>query len=118
MNARGSTTKVNRKALAVVSTFAAGVLLAACAPNATQSALEPAGENAEKANSLFLPVFWVAVAIFVIVEGALLFFAIRYRHRKGRDTIPPQFHGNTRLEIAWTILPAVILPRGAIPTGR
>jgi cytochrome c oxidase subunit II len=116
MNARGSTTKVNRKALAVVWMIAAGVLLAACAPNATQSALEPAGENAEKANSLFLPVFWVAVAIFVIVEGALLFFAIRYRHRKGRDTIPPQVHGNTRLEIAWTILPAVILAGVAVPT--
>src|SRR5918996_1632572 len=116
MNARGSTTKVNRKALAVVWMIAAGVLLAACAPNATQSALEPAGENAEKANSLFLPVFWVAVAIFVIVEGALLFFAIRYRHRKGREGIPPQVHGNTRLEIAWTILPAVILAGVAVPT--
>jgi cytochrome c oxidase subunit II len=107
---------VHRKALTVVCVVAAGVLLAACAPNATQSALEPVGDNAEQANSLFVPVFWVAVAIFVIVEGALLLFAIRYRHRKGRDTIPPQLHGNTRLEIAWTILPAVILAGVAVPT--
>ena len=107
---------MHRKALTAVFVIAVGVLLAACAPNATQSALEPAGDNAEKANTLFVPVFWVAVAIFVIVEGALLFFAIRYRHRKGRDTIPPQVHGNTRLEIAWTILPAVILAGVAVPT--
>jgi cytochrome c oxidase subunit 2 len=107
---------VHRKTLAALGLIALAVLLAACAPNATQSALEPAGEEARKANNLFVPVFWVAVAIFVLVEGALLFFAMRYRHRRGRDTIPPQVHGNTRLEIAWTILPAVILAGVAVPT--
>ena len=41
---------------------------------------------------------------------------MKYRHRKGRETIPPQIHGHTRLEIAWTILPAVILAGVAVPT--
>ena len=45
-----------------------------------------------------------------------MLFAFRYRHRKGREGIPPQVHGNTRLEIAWTILPAVILAGVAVPT--
>jgi cytochrome c oxidase subunit 2 len=107
---------VHRRTLPALGLIALAVVVAACAPNATQSALEPAGEEARKAHSLFVPVFWVAVAIFVLVEGALLFFAIRYRHRRGRDTIPPQVHGNTRLEIAWTILPAVILAGVAVPT--
>jgi cytochrome c oxidase subunit 2 len=61
-------------------------------------------------------VFWVAAAIFVVVEGLLVFFAWRYRHRKDREGIPPQVHGNTRLEIAWTILPAIILAGVAVPT--
>ena len=90
--------------------------LVACAPNATQSALEPKGPYAQKSFDLFVPVFWVAVAIFVIVEGLLLLFVIRYRHRKKQTRIPPQVHGNTRLEIGWTILPTLILAGVAIPT--
>ena len=33
--------------------------------------------------------------------------AIKYRHRPGKDRMPSQMHGNTRLEIGWTIVPAV-----------
>lgn len=102
-----------QSALGLVALIAVAV---ACAPNATQSALEPAGPYAQKAHDLFVPVFWVAAVIFFVVEGALVLFAFRYRHRKGREGIPPQVHGNTRLEIAWTILPAVILAGVAVPT--
>ena len=76
----------------------------------TRKALRP------KSYDLFVPVFWVAAVIFFLVEGTLLVFAIKYRHRKGRDKIPPQVHGNTRLEIAWTILPALILAGVSVPT--
>ena len=61
--------------------------------------------------------FWIAAAVFVLVEGLLLFFVFRYRRRKGRPAqMPPQIHGNNRLEIAWTILPALILAGVAVPT--
>ena len=47
---------------------------------------------------------FVAVAImFVIVEVALVFFVIRYRHKEGRRADP--VHGNTRIEIVWTVVP-------------
>src|SRR5919106_1335268 len=39
---------------------------------------------------------------------------IRFRHRPGRE--PRQVHGNTRLEVAWTIVPAVLLAGVAVPT--
>ncbi|MCI0632427.1 MAG: cytochrome c oxidase subunit II [Actinobacteria bacterium] len=107
---------VRRRTILVLGLSALAVAAAACAPNATQSALEPAGPFAEKAHDLFVPVFWVAVAIFVLVEGMLLLFVIRYRHRKARTGIPSQIHGNTRLEVAWTILPAVILAGVSVPT--
>lgn len=107
---------VRRRTVLVLGLSALAVAAAACAPNATQSSLEPAGPYAEKADSLFVPVFWVATAIFVLVEGLLLLFVIRYRHRKNRTGIPSQIHGNTRLEVAWTILPAVILAGVAVPT--
>lgn len=94
----------------------ATLLLAACSSTASQDSLKPAGPNAQNIHDLFIPVFWIAAVIFVIVEVALVAFAIRFRHRPGRDTIPPQIHGNARLEIAWTILPALILAGVAVPT--
>jgi cytochrome c oxidase subunit 2 len=100
----------------VVAAAALAVIAVACAPNATQDSLDPAGPFARKADTLFIPVFWVATAIFLLVEGAIVYFSFRYRHRKGRDSIPPQVHGNTRLEIAWTILPALVLAGVAVPT--
>ena len=101
----------------VLGLVALAVVAVACAPNATQSALEPKGPYAQKSFDLFVPVFWVAVGIFVIVEGLLLLFVIRYRHRKNQTArIPAQIHGNTRLEIAWTILPTLILAGVAVPT--
>lgn len=107
---------MRRTTLLAVGLVALAVAAAACAPNATQDTLQPAGPYAEKPYDLFVVVFWVAVGIFILVEGAIVVISIRYRHRKGRDQIPPQIHGNTRLEIAWTILPALILAGIAVPT--
>lgn len=107
---------MRRTTLLAVGLVALAVAAAACAPNATQDTLQPAGPNAEKPYNLFVVVFWVATAIFILVEGAIVVISIRYRHRKGREQIPPQIHGNTRLEIAWTILPALILAGIAVPT--
>jgi cytochrome c oxidase subunit II len=100
------------------ATLAAGLLLlmAACAPNATQDTLQPKGPNAQALKDLFVPVFWVAVGVFVLVEGAIIWIAIRFRHRKGRDRMPAQIHGNTKLEIGWTIAPALVLAGVMIPT--
>ena len=92
------------------------LLLGACSPDATQDTLQPKGPFAEKLKDLFIPVFWVAVFVFVVVEGGIIWITIRFRHRKGRDRIPAQTHGNTRLEIGWTIAPALILAGVMVPT--
>ena len=92
------------------------LLLGACAPDATQDTLQPKGPYAEKLKDLFIPVFWVAVFVFVVVEGGIIWITIRFRHRKGRDRMPAQTHGNTRLEIGWTIAPALILAGVMVPT--
>jgi cytochrome c oxidase subunit II len=92
------------------------LLLGACSSHATQSTLEPQGPFAQKLKDLFVPVFWVAVFVFIVVEGGIVWIAIRYRHRKGRERMPAQIHGNTRLEIGWTIAPALILAGVMVPT--
>ena len=48
-------------------------------------------------------IFIATAIMFVIVEAALVFFVIRYRHRPGRRATP--IHGNTRLEVIWTVAP-------------
>ena len=59
-------------------------------------------------------VFWVVI-IFVIVQGLLIYAAVRFRSRPGAPD-PKPVHGNTVLEIAWTIAPAIILTLIAVPT--
>jgi heme/copper-type cytochrome/quinol oxidase subunit 2 len=59
-------------------------------------------------DSLFVVTFWITMVTFVAVELCLVVFLIKYRHRpdKKKATFT---HGNTRLEMAWTIAPAIIL---------
>jgi cytochrome c oxidase subunit II len=98
---------------AVLPAFA--LLLAACAPDAPQDTLDPAGPVAREQNALFLLVFWIAVGVFVLVEGLIVVAMVRFRHRPGRP-VPIQVHGNKRLELGWTIAPAVLLGAIAVPT--
>ncbi len=55
--------------------------------------------------------------VFVIVEAILVYTIIRFRARPGAPE-PKQTHGNTTLEIMWTVIPAIILVFIAIPTIR
>ncbi|HXM76699.1 MAG TPA: cytochrome c oxidase subunit II transmembrane domain-containing protein, partial [Thermoanaerobaculia bacterium] len=57
-------------------------------------------------DGLFYLILWITGIVFVIVEGLLLFFLFRYRHREGRRAT--YTHGNNRIEVVWTIVPALI----------
>ncbi|MBI4236588.1 MAG: cytochrome c oxidase subunit II [Chloroflexi bacterium] len=97
----------------------AAPLLSGCALALPQSTLHPAGDVARFQQGLFLFIFWIAVGVFVVVEGLLLFAMVRFRRRRGQERrLPSQVHGNTRLEIAWTIAPAIIVVAITIPTVR
>jgi cytochrome c oxidase subunit 2 len=60
-------------------------------------------------------VFWIAVAVFVLVQGAILVAVFLYRDRDGSKEAK-QLHGSPKLEIAWTVIPALILAGIAVPT--
>ncbi|MCC7075875.1 MAG: cytochrome c oxidase subunit II [Acidimicrobiia bacterium] len=71
---------------------------------------DPVTEQGEGLHSLYLVVFWLGFAIFAAVEIAIFYMAIRFRRRKtDDDSLPPQIHGNDKLEIAWTVIPAIIV---------
>jgi cytochrome c oxidase subunit 2 len=95
----------------------AGLLLAACsAENNGQNSLKPKGPQAHKIYNLFTPIFFVSVVVGVLVLGAVVVFAVRFRYRAGKNENPKQIHGSTPLEIGWTIVPALILAVIAVPT--
>ena len=66
---------------------------------------------------LFDILIWLGTAVFVFVEGILLYTIVRFR-RKSENDRPEHVHGNTTLEILWTAIPAVILAFIAVPTVR
>lgn len=73
-----------------------------------QSTWEAFGPVAQKQLDLFNVTMWIMVAVFVVVEGVLLYAIVRYRRRPGDDK-PPQIHGNTPLEVILTIIPTVLV---------
>ncbi|MBI4498402.1 MAG: cytochrome c oxidase subunit II [Chloroflexi bacterium] len=89
--------------------------LAGCNPTTPQSVFDSRSEFALRLQNLFSFIIWLAVVVFVVVEAALVYAVWRFR-RQPRQGLPPQWHGNTRLEIAWTIAPALVLAVIAIPT--
>ncbi|MFN2386900.1 MAG: cytochrome c oxidase subunit II [Thermoanaerobaculia bacterium] len=59
-----------------------------------------------KIDGLFWLITWITGVIFILVEVVLVWFLFRYRHREGRKA--RYTHGNNRLEVIWTIIPAFI----------
>ncbi|MBI2903375.1 MAG: cytochrome c oxidase subunit II [Candidatus Methylomirabilis oxyfera] len=56
---------------------------------------------------LFYIIYYITGTTFLLVTGALVIFLILYRQREGRRAT--YVHGNTTLEVIWTIVPAIIL---------
>ena len=100
-------------AVAVLGLAAVPILLALAAPSGL-GGLAPEGEgtpSGEAINELYWFVFGICAVVFVLVEATLVLFVLRFRRRPelAEELEGPQIHGNTRLEIIWTIIPAVIL---------
>ncbi len=66
-----------------------------------------ASPNAQDIDTLYKVTLYIALVIFIAVEGALGYVLVKFRKRKG--TVASQVHGNTRLEVGWTVGAAVIL---------
>jgi cytochrome c oxidase subunit II len=94
------------------------LVLTGCGPeNYPQTTLLPRGDFAKIADDLLdITVRW-ALLVFVLVEGVLLYAIFRFRGKPG-DAEPQQTHGNTTVEIIWTVIPALILAAIAVPTVR
>jgi cytochrome c oxidase subunit 2 len=94
------------------------LILASCSPaNFPQTTLLPKGDFARIADDLLDTTVKWALLVFVLVEGVLIYAILRFRGKPG-DPEPHQSHGNTAVEIIWTVIPAFILAAIAVPTVR
>lgn len=90
------------------------LMLSGCETETPQNTFAAKGEVAREQRDLFYLAMWPAIAIMILVEGALVVVLFRFR-RRHKDELPKQVHGNTRLELAWTIAPAVLLLGLTVP---
>ncbi len=69
----------------------------------------PATDQAREISGLYDIVFAIAVAIFIAVEGLIVWSVIRYRRKPSDTELPPQTHGNNFVEVLWTLIPTIIV---------
>ncbi len=97
-----------RLLLAAFSAAAIAILIAA--PAAFADALTPesgGSPNADDIDTLYKLTLYIGLAIFLLVEGTLIWSLVKYRARRGG--VAAQIRGNTPLEIGWTVGAAAIL---------
>ncbi len=104
--------------LIIVMVAAVAVIVLAAAGATPQSVWDsffpvqgvtPATDRSHSTKSLYDIVFYIAVAVFFLVEGLIVFSVFRYRRKPGDDELPPQIHGNNVVEVIWTVIPTAIV---------
>ena len=114
-----STLSGMRRRTVVALTVLAASTLVGCAKDAPQDLFRPAGPNARNIDEGLggqRYIFYMAGVVALLVLAAVGYIVVKYKDR-GQD-IPEQTHGNPKLEIALTILPAIILATVAVPTVK
>ncbi len=104
-----------RRLVSAALTAMLAASLAACADRYPNTIFTSHTEFNRDIGHLFNILFFFGTIVFVLVEVLLIVTLIRYRKRDG-SAEPKAVHGNTRLEILWTVIPALILVFIAIPT--
>ncbi|MEP6872448.1 MAG: cytochrome c oxidase subunit II [Anaerolineaceae bacterium] len=92
------------------------LLLTGCQAHTPQNTFDAGGEVARKQRNLFYLAMWPAIAVMILVLGGIIVMCLRFRERDPNSRPPKQIEGNTRLELTWTILPAILLLGLGVPT--
>ena len=120
-----SSPRTGRSSVATTALIIGGVILVGIVAVLLISGGDPIGLSQRVVESLYPPeavtsqgaqirelytiVFLIAVVIFFVVEGLIVWTVIRYRRKPDDDTLPPQTHGNAVAEIVWTVVPTIIV---------
>ena len=107
MRALSNSRRPLKVAVTLTASIAVSLLLA---PSAFANFITPksgGSPNANEIDSLYKIILYIAAIVFVTVFGTLIYSLIKFRAKKG--AVAAQIHGNTRLEIGWTVAAAMIL---------
>ena len=111
-SSRSGAARLFRLALPLIAVAALGTLLAGC--YAPQTTFEPSSDAAQRVHSIYIYVIVAASIVGFLVLVALAYILIVFRARPGRRA--QQIHGHAGLEIAWTVVPILILVSIVVPT--
>ena len=79
-------------------------------PGGITNIFQPLSQPAQEIKEVSLLVIAICTTIFLIVAGLLVYTIVRYRHRAGDEASePPQIYGSNQIELAWTVLPILIV---------
>ena len=108
--------RVARGLLRRVGLVASLTLLAVAFASCTdpQSTINPRSDYGDTIQGIYTLVFWLAAIVFVAVLLATIVFSFAFREKPGR--VAKQIHGNTRLEVVWTLIPVILVVVIAVPT--
>ncbi|KMK77083.1 cytochrome c oxidase subunit II [Alkalihalobacillus pseudalcaliphilus] len=91
------------------------LVLAGCGEE-NLTALDPKGPQAEWLLENMLLSLYIMAFVTVVVFAIFFIILAKFRRKEGDDEIPKQVHGNTALEITWTVIPIILLVILAVPT--
>src|ERR1700733_3347238 len=106
------------RARAAAAALAGCALSAAAVANTSNGYNLPVGvtEISRDMYGLHMEVFWICVGIAIVVFGAMIYSLVKFRHSQGAVADTSMLH-STKVEIAWTIVPVIILVVMAIPAA-
>jgi len=87
-------------------------------PQATPSIYAPASTPASEIDHLSFFVLEITGAIFVVVAGLLTYVILRFRAKGSDDSEPAQIYGSNQVELAWTVIPVLIVVVLFLTTAR
>ncbi|MCO4763658.1 MAG: cytochrome c oxidase subunit II [Myxococcales bacterium] len=103
-------TAASPRNLALLAPMALALLLSACGGDGhPRDTLNPAGDGAEVSAWFYWLYLILDSVIFAIVVSALVVAIVKFSKKDGDDTLPPQSHGNMKLEVIWTVIPTIIV---------
>ena len=99
----------------IISLSVVFLLLISCGKDLPQSTFDSYGPIAEEQAYLFSIILWAGMFVLIAVELAIIYIYFKFRRRENSDRKPSQTHGNTKLEILWTVIPVFFLAVVSVP---
>src|SRR6476660_1849416 len=91
----------------LVAIAASALLPSIARAGSVYSTLSPRTSDAGDIQSIYKLIFWMALVVFIGIQGGVVYASLRYRRRSDSEPRPPQIHGHKTIEILWTIIPAI-----------